>query len=81
MSAEPAWLRAKERIPTTVFEDSDDISRAVAGQIADLITQRQAEGWSVRSPPSCLSPCHNLAGPMHTFLFLPAVQGGDVCWD
>ena len=38
------WLKARERVRTEIFADSDDISRVVAGEIAALIRRRQAEG-------------------------------------
>lgn len=54
------WLRARERLPTEIFLDSEDISRVVAAEIAALIRSRQAEGgcrgWQ-RHLRSTLAPC------------------------
>jgi len=38
------WLRARERVRAEIYQDSEDISRAVAGEIAALIRKRQEEG-------------------------------------
>lgn len=45
------WLKARERVRTEIFADSDDISRVVAAEIAALIRQRQAEGARLTAGP------------------------------
>jgi len=40
----PAEATRHERIPTRIFDDHDDLSRAVAARIAELVRERAAEG-------------------------------------
>ncbi|KAL4427134.1 hypothetical protein ABPG77_001138 [Micractinium sp. CCAP 211/92] len=38
------WLRARERVRCEIFQESEDISKVVAGEIAGLIRLKQAKG-------------------------------------
>lgn len=52
------WLRARERVPVSVFQDSDDISQEVAREIAGLIRQRAEQGQSrIIEVSKCFGVC------------------------
>jgi hypothetical protein len=50
------WMRAEEGLTTEVFLDSDDISSAVAAEVAALVRRRQGEGGEAPSA-GCSSAC------------------------
>lgn len=43
-----ADIRRFEKVDTSIHKDAKEGSKAVAGAIADLVKQRQAEGKKVR---------------------------------
>lgn len=50
------WMRAGERLTTEVFLDSEDISSAVAAEVAALVRRRQEEGGEAPSA-GCTPVC------------------------
>ncbi|EFN53574.1 hypothetical protein CHLNCDRAFT_6736, partial [Chlorella variabilis] len=60
--------RARERLPTEIFLDSEDISRVVAAEIAALIRSRQAEGRR------CVLGLATGSTPMHVYPCAAAVR-------
>ena len=56
-----------EKVPVTVFQDSDDLSRSVAHHIAALIAHK-AEAGELECPQAACPVCN--AGPAHSLSVL-----------
>ncbi|KAK9823424.1 hypothetical protein WJX72_002667 [[Myrmecia] bisecta] len=56
-----AWLRAREQVPVKIFHDSDDVSRAVAAEMAQLIQEKEKAGQP------CVLGLATGSTPMHVY--------------